>query len=124
MAEKDPQLPLLEQMAFSLQELVKLTRVMSYPTIKQILDTALDTEEKRLVYHFLDGTKSVASVQKLTGVNGRHISEWGQEWEKLGIVESSATSRVKGRRQKSFDLSMFGISVPEVAEDDTNDSSR
>jgi hypothetical protein len=119
MTEKNPQL--LEQMAFSLQELVKLARVISYPMVKQILETTLNTDEKRQVYHLLDGVRTVASIRKLTGVNARFISEWGQDWEKLGIVKSNTTSRAKGRRQKSFDLSMFGISISEVAADKASD---
>lgn len=113
MPNNDPQLQLLEQIASSLEELVKLTRVMSYPAVQQILETALDTDQKKLVYHLLDGTKTMATIQQLTGVNTRFISAWGQEWEKLGIVELTA-SGIRGRRQKSFDLSMFGIPIPEA----------
>lgn len=117
MSETDALLQLLEQVADSLQELVRLTRVMSYSTVKQLLETTLGTEEERLVYHLLDGTRSMASIQELTGVNVRYISEWGQEWERLGIVGPSVVSRVRGRRQKSFDLAMFGILIPEVKTD-------
>jgi len=118
MKKTDPQLQILQQIASSLEELVKLTRVMSYPSIKETLEIALDTDQKRLVYHHLDGDNTVSAIQKLTGVNARHISEWGQEWEKLGIAESGAR---KGRRQKLFDISMFGIIVPEVATDGVSD---
>lgn len=107
----DPQLELLDQISSSLQELVKLTRVMSYPSIKQTLETTLDNDQKRLVYHLLDGSRTVTAIQQLTGVNARYISEWGQEWEKLGITEAGVA---RGRRQKSFDISMFGISIPET----------
>ena len=124
MTQEDPKLQLLEEIATSLHQLVRLTRVMSYPVIKQVLETALNTEEKKLVYHSLDGTRGVTSIQELTGVNVRYISEWGQEWEKLGIVEPSTISKVRGRRQKSFDLSMFGIPVPDLAADEANDHSK
>jgi len=121
MTETDALLQLLAEVADSLQELVRLTRVMSYSTVKQLLETTLDTEEKRLVYHLLDGTRSMASIQELTGVNVRYISEWGQEWEKLGIAEPCTVSRVRGRRQKSFALAMFGILVPEVGTDEAGE---
>ena len=124
MTKDDPQLLLLQQIALSIQELVQLTRVMSYSTVKQILETALDTDQKKLVYHLLDGTKAVASIQKVTGVNARYISEWGQEWEKLGIVEPISASGIKGRRQKSFDISIFGMSIPEVVTDSVKDNSQ
>jgi hypothetical protein len=121
MTDTDAQLRLLQEIADSLQQLVKLTRVMSYSIVKQVLETALDTQQKRLVYQSLDGTRSAASIQELTGVNVRYVSEWGQEWEGLGIVEPSTTSRVKGRRQRSFDLPTFGISVSETGAEDTHD---
>lgn len=104
---------LLQEMADSLRELVAWTRVIGYPTVKQMLETVLDSNEKRLVYHLTDGRRSIAEVQKLTGVNARFISEWGREWEKSGIVEQSRISKIKGRRQKLFDLAVFGIPVPD-----------
>lgn len=113
MPNNDPQLQLLEQIACSLQELVKLTRIMSYPTIQQILETALDTDKKKLVYHFLDGTKTIAEIRKLAKVRNNYIYQWTREWENLGIVEPDPT--VKRRSQRSFDITMFGISVPTMA---------
>jgi hypothetical protein len=104
---------LLEQIAQLLEELVAWTRVMAYPSVKEILETALDTDQKRLIYHLFDGTRTLRSIQQLTGVNTRFISEWGREWEKIGIVESEAMSGGKGRRRGLFDLSTFGITIPE-----------
>jgi len=66
---------LLQEIAGSLRELVTWTRIIGYPTVKQMLETVLDSNEKRLVYHLTDGRRSVAEVQKLTGVNARFISE-------------------------------------------------
>ena len=111
MAKEDNQLQVLRQIASSVEELVKLTRVVSYPSIRQILETALDTDQKRLAYHLLDGNRTMVEIQQLSDINISYISQWGQEWEKIGIVEPSTR---KGRRRKSFDISMFGISVPEV----------
>ena len=119
--EDHTQIVLLQEIADSLCELVTWARVTGYPTVKQTLETILDSDEKRLVYHLTDGQRGVKEIQRLTSVNTRYISEWGQEWEKLGIVESSTISRVRGRRQKSFDLSMFGIPVPDLATDEAND---
>ena len=117
----DTQIELLQQIATSLNELVKWGRVSSFPIVKQALEITLDTEQKRLVYHLLDGTKSVAEIQKLSGVNARFISEWGQEWEKIGIVQDSEISERKGRRQRSFDISTFGMEIPKPLVGDISD---
>lgn len=113
--EERAQLALLQEIAESLHELVTWTRVIGYPTVKQILETVLDSDEKRLVYHLTDGQRTIAEVQKLTGVNARFISEWGQEWERIGIAEQSYVSKTRGRRQRVFDLSAFGIPIPDQA---------
>lgn len=110
----DIHIELLQRIASSLEELVTWTRISNFPIVKQILETALDTEQKRLVYHLLDGTKTIAEIQKLSGVNGRFISEWGREWERLGIVQDSEISGRKGRRQRLFDISMCGMDIPEA----------
>lgn len=110
--EGHTQLALLQEITESLRELVTWTRVTGYPTVKQTLETVLDLDEKRLVYHLTDGQRGVKEIQRLTGVNVRFISEWGQEWESIGIVEQSHVSKIKGRRQKAFSLATFGIPVP------------
>jgi hypothetical protein len=117
MDKNDEKTELLKQIASSLEVLVKRTQITSYPLVKQTLETVLDTEQKRQVYDLLDGEKTVAEIQKLSGANPRHISEWGQEWERIGIVEESGR---KGRRQKSFDLTAFGIVVAEISNNNNN----
>jgi len=105
---------ILEDISSSLRELVKITRVVSQPKIQLVLGTALNTKDKINVYTSMDGEKSVTDIQKLTGVNVRFISEWGQEWENLGIVEPSTSSNIRGRRQKLFNLAIYGIDVDNV----------
>jgi len=106
---------LLQEIAGSLRELVTWTRVIGYPTIKQTLETILDSDEKRLVYHLTDGQRSIKEIQRLTGVNVRYISEWGQEWDRMGIAGPSRVSSIRKRRQRAFDLADFGFEIPEVS---------
>ena len=113
--EDRTQLTLLQEIADSLRELVIWTRVIGYPIVKQTLETVLGSDEKRLVYHLTDGQRSVKEIQKLTGINARYISEWGQEWERLGIASPSRVSSVRGRRQRTFDLVDFGLEIPEIS---------
>jgi hypothetical protein len=113
MEAQEHQVKLLENISFSLQEITKIVRVVSQPAIKEVLEKTLNSHEKRLVYKYMDGDKTVATIKELTGVNVRFISEWGQEWEKLGIVETDSNASIHGRRRKLFDLSLYGISIDE-----------
>jgi hypothetical protein len=115
MESQELQVKLLENISISFQEITKILRVVAQPVIKDVLEKALNTIEKRLVYNYMDGEKTVVTIQELTGVNVRFISEWGQEWEKLGIVETDSNASVRGRRRKSFDLSLYGIPINENA---------
>jgi len=113
--EERAELAPLREVAESLRQLVTWVRVIGYPTIKQTLETVLDSDEKRLVYHLTDGQRSVREIEKLTRVNVRQISEWGQEWERIGVAEPSRVSSVRGRRQRAFDLADFGLEIPEIS---------
>jgi hypothetical protein len=115
MESQELQVKLLENISISFQEITKILRVVAQPVIKDVLEKALNTIEKRLVYNYMDGEKTVVTIQELIGVNVRFISEWGQEWEKLGIVETDSNASVRGRRRKSFDLSLYGIPINENA---------
>ena len=97
----DIQVAVLQQIANTMRELLLWARVMGYPAVKRILESVLDTDEKSLVY-------------QLTGINMRNISEWGQEWERIGIAEPSRVSVIKGRRQRVFDLKDFGFQIPDI----------
>lgn len=112
--EQERHLALLESISGSLTELLTWTRAMGYARVKQTLDDVLDTDDKRLVYHLMDGQRVVAEIERLARVNARYISEWGQEWERIGIATGSRRSSVKGRRERAFDLGDFGIKVPAV----------
>jgi len=112
--DKQDQMEVLREIARSLHELVTWTRVMGYPAVREMLEKVLDSDEKRLVYHLTDGRRSMREIQEMTGVNVRYVSTWGQEWERIGIVESSRVSSVKGRRQRVFNLADFGFQIPEA----------
>jgi len=51
----------------------------------------------------MNGESTELVFQEKTGVNVRFISEWGQQWEIIGIVETDATTNVRGRRRGLFD---------------------
>jgi hypothetical protein len=112
---QDPEVALLQDISDSLRELLTWARATGHTSVKRTLETVLDTGDKRLVYHLMDGQRGVTEIQNLTGVNVRYVSEWGQEWERIGITRPSRSSDVKGRRERAFDLKDFGIQPPELA---------
>ena len=75
MTDSDDSAQILQSISASLDELLRLIRVMAYPTVKQMLGLALDTAGKRAVYNSLDGKRSTKDIQKMTGVNARYVSE-------------------------------------------------
>ena len=109
------ELAVLQEIAGSLHDLFGWVRVLGYAQVTEILATALSSKQRRRVYEAMDGLRGVRDIQKSTGVNMRLVSAWGQEWEKIGIVAQSRTSDIKGRREKLFDLSLFGL-VPDAEE--------
>ena len=102
---------LLQEIAISLRELTAWTKVIGRESVRRILEEVLDSDEKRRVYQSMDGQSGVAEIQERTGVNVRFISEWGQEWEAIGIARQSRRSKVRGRRERVFDLDTFGVSI-------------
>ena len=106
---------MLQEMTELLHELKTWTRVLGYTVVKQTLETVLDSDGKKLVYQFSDGRRSHAEISDLADVNIRFVSEWGQEWERIGIVSPSRVSSVKGRRQRAFDLADFGFDTKATA---------
>ncbi|MGA7195125.1 MAG: hypothetical protein WBW94_16000 [Anaerolineales bacterium] len=106
------ELDILSEIAKSLQEINQWVRLIGFPAAKTTLENVLDTDEKKIVYHLCDGNRGAKEIATQSGVNIRYVSEWGQAWEVIGILAQSKTTSVKGRRQKLFELSDFGISIP------------
>jgi hypothetical protein len=105
-------LDVLSEIAESLRELNQWARLIGFPAAKKTLETLLDSDEKKIVYHLCDGNRGAKEISVLSGVNIRYVSEWGQSWEAIGILRQSRSTTVKGRREKLFELSDFGISLP------------
>jgi len=103
------QVELLREIISLLRELLTWTRFRAYPSVKEMLATVLDSPQKLLVYDAMDGLRSTREIEKATGLSARMVSEWGQEWEKRGLVQQSRTSKIKGRREKLFDLALLGL---------------
>jgi len=99
-----------------LREILKWIRFAGMKEVKSTLISVLDNEQKRLVYHLSDGTRGAVEIAKLAGIgSNRTVADMWQSWLKLSLGESIP---VKGgtRFVRSFDLTDFGIELPQVKE--------
>ena len=93
-----------------LQELVVWTKLVYRTQVAEWFTQILDSDEKRIVYEYSDGERSVRELRELTGVSKALVSAWWRDWDQLGIMER--TRRVPGRRQRMVSLEGLGIVVP------------
>jgi hypothetical protein len=99
-----------------LREILKWIKFAGMKEVKNTLVSALDNEQKRLVYHLSDGSRGTVEIAKLTGIgSNRTVADMWEAWLRLGLGESIP---VKGgtRFKRSFDLEDFGIEVPRIKE--------
>lgn len=96
------------QTLLAIQELVRWTKASSYENIKNMLETVLDSENKRTVYYLSNGENNQDEIIAKGKVGAGSISRYWNEWEKLGIGESIPVKRGK-RFKGTFDLNNFGL---------------
>jgi len=93
-----------------LKEILKWIKVTSFKDVKQILDSTLETDAKKIIYQLSDGDNGQAEIVKKAKASPNSVSKYWQEWEKIGLGESKPIG--KGVRfVRSFDLTSFGIDV-------------
>lgn len=93
-----------------LKEILKWIKVTSFNQVKDVLNSILDTDSKKLIYQLSDGKLTSTEIIKKAKASPNSVSKYWQEWEKAGIGESkSAQGGIRFIR--SFDLSLFGIVV-------------
>ncbi len=74
-----------------LAEIARWTREAALPIVRERVDRLLDIDAKKRVYEaIVEGTSSVAAVEKSTGVNHNEIRKWVVEWEAEGIAVHGA----------------------------------
>ena len=101
-----------EQIAL-LKEIARWVRFNGFSQVKGILQTTLDNDKKRLVYHLSDGKNTSRTIAQKSGTSQPRIVELWKDWLALGLGESIKITG--GHRFKhSFDLKIFRIAVPVV----------
>ena len=97
-----------------LGEILRWTKFAGMKGVRDALSAALDTEQKKIVYHMSDGTRGMVEVGKIAGIASTStISRYWGAWSKQGFGEFVS---VKGgdRFKRTFDLEELGIEVPQV----------
>lgn len=96
-----------------LREILKWTKFAGMKAVKEVLNSALDTPQKKLVYHLSDGSKGSVEIGKASGVASTEtITRYWKSWAILGLGENMAVKGGK-RFKRSFNLEDFGIEIPE-----------
>lgn len=92
-----------------LKEILRWVKFSGMKEVKTILTSALDSDQKRIVYQMSDGSKGIIEIGKAVGIKSTAtIFKFWKQWTKLGLGESV---RVPGgqRFKRSFDLEDFGF---------------
>ena len=101
-----------EQIAL-LKEIVKWVRFNGFSQVKDVLQTTLDSNKKKLAYNLSDGNNTTRAISQKSGIGQPHIVELWKDWSTLGLGEYVKVNGYR-RFERSFDLKMFGITISET----------
>jgi hypothetical protein len=97
-----------------LKELLKWTKFAGMNQVQSVLESTLNTPEKRLAYQLSDGKLASTKIAELSKVGSDFkVRGLWKEWRRRGLGD---TVGVKGgdRFIRTFDLQDFGIEYPEI----------
>jgi len=97
-----------------LREILKWTKFEGMQNVKQVLETTLDNDCKRLIYEFSDG-RSSPKIAKIVGVDATTVRNYWKDWAVLGIVKIHPD--YKKRYCRLFSFKEVGIEVPSLKTD-------
>lgn len=95
------------------KEILMWVKFSNIGKVKEVLETVLDDDQKKLAYDLSDGENGTVTIGNMSGVSHGTIANWWASWNKLGIVEPIGV-RGGTRYKKLFDLRDFGIRVPSL----------
>lgn len=102
----------MDELIAIMREMLKWTKFAGAKEVRNILTVALDSEQKRLIYHLSDGNNGSVKIAEEAIVSDFTVRSYWESWSRQGIVDPI---KVKGgqRFKKSFDLEDFGIAIPQ-----------
>ncbi len=103
----------MDELIAIMREMLKWTKFAGAKEVRNVLTTALDSEQKRLIYHLSDGNNGTLKIAEVADVSDGTVRNYWESWSRQGIVDPI---KVKGgqRFKKAFDLEDFGIAVPSL----------
>jgi hypothetical protein len=103
----------MDELIAIMREMLKWTKFAGVKEVRNVLTIALDSEQKRLIYHLSDGNNGTVQIAQAADVSGETVRRYWESWSRQGIVEPI---KVQGgqRFKKSFDLEDFGITIPQT----------
>jgi hypothetical protein len=101
-----------EEILNTLKEMLKWLKFTGIKEVRTVMSNALETEQKRLIFHLSDGKRGIVEIGKLSNVGSSTVARYWEAWYRLGLMEPVA---VQGgaRYKKSFKLEDFGLNVPQ-----------
>lgn len=99
-----------------LREILKWIKFTGMKEVKEILNSVLETDQKKLAYQLSDGNMGSVEIGKASGIASTEtITRYWKSWVKSGLGENVSVKGGK-RFKRSFDLEDLGIEVPESKE--------
>ncbi|MGA2682012.1 MAG: hypothetical protein ABSF44_09465 [Candidatus Bathyarchaeia archaeon] len=101
-----------EEILKTLKEMLRWLKFTGVKEVRAVMSSALETEQKRLIYHLSDGKKGTIEIGKAANVGSSTVGRYWEAWYRLGIMEPIP---VQGgiRYKKAFELEDFGFNVPQ-----------
>jgi len=91
-----------------LKEILKWTKVTSFNQVKNVLNSILDTDSKKLIYQLSDGKLTSTEIIKKSKASSATITKYWNQWPKLGLWEPVSAEGGK-RFKRGFDLEDFDL---------------
>lgn len=104
-----------------LKEILKWIKVTSFNQVKDVLNSILDTDSKKMIYQLSDGKLTSTEIIKKAKASSASITKYWNQWPKLGLGESISAEGGK-RFKRSFDLADFNL-LPKLMKENTKERS-
>lgn len=86
---------LLDRLVATLEDLARWQRLIGLQTARDVLTSALDSDQLKLAYSLCDGDHTLREIASTAGVSLGTVSNWTRRWRDLGIVYETSAGRMQ-----------------------------